>query len=51
VHAGKIAIGLYIFHNVVYARPPTRRRARDRTNKKALLAIGYALFTVMCVGF
>jgi len=52
VHAGKIAIGLYIFHNVVYAATSYPVGVLgDRTNKKALLAIGYALFTVMCVGF
>jgi len=52
VHAGKIAIGLYIFHNVVYAAASYPVGVLgDRTNKKILLAIGYALFAVMCVGF
>jgi MFS family permease len=52
VHAGKIAIGLYIFHNVVYAATSYPVGVLgDRTNKKTLLAIGYALFAVMCGGF
>ncbi len=52
VHAGKIAIGLYIFHNVVYAAASYPVGVLgDRTNKKTLLAIGYALFAVMCLGF
>ena len=52
VQAGKIAIGLYIFHNVVYAAAsyPVGMLG-DRMNKKPLLAVGYALFAVMCVGF
>jgi MFS family permease len=52
VQAGKIAIGLYIFHNVLYAAAayPVGSLG-DRTNKKTLLAVGYALFAVMCVGF
>jgi MFS family permease len=52
VQAGKIAIGLYIFHNVVYAATsyPVGMLG-DRMNKKPLLAVGYALFAVMCVGF
>jgi len=52
VHAGRIAIGLYIFHNVVYAVAAYPVGALgDRTSKKTLLAIGYALFAVMCLGF
>jgi MFS family permease len=52
VQAGKIAIALYIFHNVVYAAAsyPVGMLG-DRMNKKLLLAVGYALFAVMCVGF
>jgi MFS family permease len=52
VAAGKIAIGLYIFHNVVYAASsyPVGMLG-DRMNKKPLLGIGYALFAVMCAGF
>jgi MFS family permease len=52
VQAGKITIGLYIFHNVVYAAAsyPVGMLG-DRMNKKPLLTVGYALFAVMCVGF
>jgi MFS family permease len=52
VQAGKIAIGLYIFHNVVYATAayPVGMLG-DRMSKKPLLAVGYALFAVMCIGF
>jgi MFS family permease len=52
VQAGKIAIGLYIFHNVVYATAayPVGMLG-DRMSKKPLLAVGYALFAVMCLGF
>ena len=52
VYAGKLAIGLYIFHNILYAGSAYPIGAlSDRVSKKALLAIGYALFAVMCVGF
>jgi MFS family permease len=49
VQAGKIVIGLYIFHNVVYAAAsyPVGMLG-DRMNKKPLLAVGYALFALMC---
>jgi MFS family permease len=52
VRAGKFAIALYIFHNVVYAAAsyPVGMLG-DRMNKKPLLAAGYALFAVMCMGF
>src|SRR5205823_291894 len=50
--AGQIAIGLYIFHNVLYAAGsyPVGLLG-DRINKTYLLAMGYALFGVMCIGF
>jgi len=52
VHAGKIAIGLYIFHNVVYAAASYPVGVLgDRSDKRTLLSIGYALFAVMCLGF
>lgn len=52
VRAGKIAIGLYIFHNVLYAASSYPVGVLgDRTNKKTILAIGYALFGIMCLGF
>jgi MFS family permease len=50
--AGRVAIGLYIFHNVVYALASYPAGALgDRVNKRRLLAAGYALFGVMCLGF
>ena len=52
VAAGRYAIGLYILHNVVYAAVSYPAGALgDRVNKKTLLAIGYALFGVMCLLF
>lgn len=52
VRAGKIGIGRYIFHNVLYAAASYPVGALgDRMNKKTLLAIGHALFGVMCIGF
>jgi len=52
VKAGQIAIGLYIFHNVIYALASYPAGALgDRVNKKLLLAFGYALFGAMCIGF
>jgi len=52
VEAGKLAIGLYIFHNVLYAAVayPVGRLG-DRMSKKTLLGTGYALFAAMCAGF
>jgi MFS family permease len=51
-HAGQIALGLYIFHNVLYAAVSYPVGAiGDRVNKRLLLALGYALFGVMCLGF
>ncbi len=52
VRAGQFAIALYIFHNVVYAAASYPAGALgDRANKKQLLAVGYALFGAMCLGF
>lgn len=52
VSAQRIGIGLYIFHNVIYAAASYPAGALgDRLNKRRLLALGYALFGVMCVGF
>lgn len=51
-HAGQLALGLYIFHNVLYAAASYPAGALgDRINKRLLLAVGYALFGVMCLGF
>jgi len=51
-HAGQIGIGFYILHNIVYTAASYPAGALgDRINKKLFLAIGYALFGVMCIGF
>lgn len=49
---GRIAIALYVFHNMVYAITafPVGWLG-DRVSKVTLLAIGYALFALMCAGF
>jgi MFS family permease len=50
--ANKAALALYIFHNVLYAAASyPAGMLGDRFDKKRLLAVGYALFGVMCVGF
>lgn len=52
VTAGKYGIGLYIFHNILYAAASYPVGVLgDKTNKKTILAIGYALFGLMCLGF
>lgn len=52
VGAGQIAIALYILHNVLYAAVSYPAGALgDRMDKKKLLAAGYALFGVLCLGF
>ena len=52
VVAGRYGIGLYILQNAVYAAVSYPAGALgDRVNKKTLLAIGYALFGVMCLLF
>lgn len=52
VTAGRMGIGLYILHNIVYAGASYPMGALgDRTDKKTLLAAGYALFGLMCAGF
>ena len=52
VRAGRLGIGLYIFHNVIYAAASYPiGTLGDRLSKKWLLAVGYALFAVMCAGF
>ncbi|MGI8402188.1 MAG: MFS transporter [Gemmatimonadaceae bacterium] len=52
VYAGRVGIGLYIFHNVIYAGASYPIGALgDRVSKKWLLAVGYALFGAMCIGF
>lgn len=52
VAAGRMGIGLYIFHNVVYAAASYPIGALgDRMSKKWILLCGYALFGIMCFGF
>ncbi len=52
VSAGRIAIALFILHNVLYAAVSYPAGALgDRMDKKKLLAGGYGLFGVMCLGF
>ena len=47
-----MAIGLYIFHNVIYAALSYPAGwLGDRYDKRKLLALGYALFALMCAGF
>ena len=50
--AGKWALGLYIFHNVIYAAAsfPVGILG-DRVDKRLLLTLGYFLFGIMCLGF
>lgn len=52
VTASAVAIALYTLHNVLYAAGsfPVGMLA-DRVGKRGLLAIGYALFALMSVGF
>jgi MFS family permease len=50
--ANQVGIGLFIIHNVLYAAASYPAGALgDRIDKKLLLAFGYALFGVMCLGF
>jgi MFS family permease len=50
--ARRIGIGLYILHNIVYAAASYPFGALgDRANKSLLLAVGYGLFGLMCLGF
>lgn len=52
VTAGRMGVALYILHNVIYAAVsyPVGILG-DRTNKKLILASGYALFGLMCLLF
>ena len=52
VTAGRFGIGLYIFHNIIYAAASYPAGALgDKLSKKQLLVLGYALFAAMCIGF
>lgn len=46
------AIGLYMLFNVTYALASyPAGRLSERMSKRALLALGYLLFALMCIGF
>ena len=52
VVAGRIGIGLYIFHNILYAAVSYPAGALgDRISKLKLLSLGYAFFGALCLGF
>lgn len=52
VRAATFAIGLYTFHNVVFTAIAYPAGALgDRLGKRAMLAFGYAVAAVMCLGF
>ena len=52
VVAGRYGIALYILHNVLYAAVSYPVGALgDRVSRKTLLAVGYALFGVLCLLF
>jgi MFS family permease len=51
-HAAALAVGLYTFHNMVFAIVAYPAGALgDRLGKRGLLAIGYAFAAAMCLGF
>lgn len=52
VTAGRIGVGLYILHNVLYAAVSyPAGLLGDKGNKRLILALGYALFGVLCLLF
>jgi MFS family permease len=52
VTADRMGVALYILHNVIYAAVSYPVGVLgDRTNKKLILATGYALFGLMCLLF
>ena len=52
VNAGRMGVALYILHNVIYAAISYPIGVLgDRTNKKQILTLGYALFGLMCLLF
>jgi MFS family permease len=52
VNAGRMGVGFYILHNLLYAAVsyPVGMMG-DKFNKKRLLAVGYALFGLLCLLF
>jgi MFS family permease len=52
VTAGRMGVGFYILHNVIYAAVSYPVGVLgDRRSKKQILALGYALFGLMCLLF
>ena len=52
VAAGRVGIGLYIFHNILYAVTSYPAGVLgDRWSKRWLLVCGYAIFAMVCLGF
>jgi MFS family permease len=52
LEAGRLALLLYVFHNVLYALMSYPVGAlSDKIGKRGLLAIGYLVSAVMCIGF
>ena len=52
VEAGKLAITLYVVHNIIYAAASYPIGAlADRFGKRRCLALGYFISAVMCAGF
>jgi MFS family permease len=52
IRAAALAVGLYTFHNIVFAMIAYPVGALgDRLGKRGLLAFGYAVAALMCAGF
>jgi MFS family permease len=52
VAAQRIGLSLYILHNILYAAVSYPVGALgDRLSKRAILAVGYAIFATLCLGF
>lgn len=51
-NAGKLAITLYVIHNIIYAAASYPVGAiADKVGKRGFLALGYLLSAAMCIGF
>jgi MFS family permease len=52
VAAQRIGLALYVLHNILYAAVSYPIGALgDRLSKRVILAVGYALFALLCLGF
>lgn len=52
LHTAQLAIYLYVIHNIIYAAASyPAGLLGDRIGKRSLLALGYGLSAVMCLGF